>query len=73
MVEGEELPDRKFIIHSVGGKDGSPYGLGVGHRLFWPVFFKRQGISFWLIFAEKFGTPTAVGKYPGGADPGDQT
>jgi phage gp29-like protein len=72
MVEGEALPERKFIVHSVGGKDGSPFGQGVGSRLFWPVFFKRKGIGFWLIFADKFGSPTSVGKYPAGASLADQ-
>jgi phage gp29-like protein len=67
MFPGMALPDRKFIVHSFGAKDGSPYGLGLGSRLFWPVFFKRQGITFWLTFADKFGSPTAVGKYPTGA------
>jgi len=67
MIEGEELPGRKFIVHRFGGKDGSPYGLGLGNRLFWPVFFKRQDIGFWLVFADKFGSPTAIGKYPKGA------
>jgi phage gp29-like protein len=66
MLPGEELPDRKFIVHRFGAKDGNPYGLGLGSKLFWPTFFKRQGISFWLVFAEKFGSPTAIGKYPEG-------
>ena len=61
---GIELPERKFIVHQFGAKDGSPYGLGLGHKLFWPVFFKRQDIAFWLTFADKFGSPTALGKYP---------
>ncbi|MEZ0317142.1 MAG: DUF935 domain-containing protein [Methylophilaceae bacterium] len=64
MSDGEIMPDRKFIVHTVGAKDGNPYGLGLGSKLFWPVFFKRQDITFWLTFADKFGSPTAVGKYP---------
>ena len=72
MLNGEELPDRKFVVHSAGGKDGSPYGLGLGSKLFWPTFFKRQNITFWLTFADKFGSPTAVGKYPGGTSDDDQ-
>lgn len=72
MVHGDELPARKFIVHSAGGKDGSPYGLGLGSRLFWPTYFKRQNITFWLTFADKFGSPTAVGKYPGGTSETDQ-
>ncbi|WP_297572597.1 DUF935 domain-containing protein [uncultured Deefgea sp.] len=69
---GEALPERKFLIHRYGAKDGNPYGLGLGTRLFWPVFFKRQGIQFWLTFADKFGSPTAVGKYPKGTQPAEQ-
>jgi phage gp29-like protein len=72
MVAGEELPDRKFIVHTVGEADDSPYGRGIGNKLFWPVFFKRQGISFWLIFCDKFGSPTPHGKYPKGSTPTEQ-
>lgn len=71
-LDGEALPDHKFIIHRHGGDDDSPYGLGLGSMLFWPVFFKRQGITFWLSFADKFGSPTPLGKYPGGATPTEQ-
>lgn len=72
MMEGVSLPERKFIVHRFGAKDGSPFGLGLGNRLFWPVFFKRQDIGFWLTFADKFGSPTAVGKYPKGAGASEQ-
>lgn len=72
MLKGEVLPEHKFIVHSVGAKDGNPYGLGLGSKLFWPVWFKRQGITFWLTFLDKFGSPTAVGKYPPGTLPIDQ-
>lgn len=72
MLRGEELPPRKFVVHRCGAKDGNPYGLGLGTRLFWPVWFKRQGIQFWLTFADKFGSPTAVGKYPTGSSIEDQ-
>jgi len=69
---GIELPDRKFIVHSVGSKDGNPFGLGLGTRLFWPVLFKRNGMEFWLTFADKYGTPTAIGKYPAGTPQSEQ-
>ncbi len=65
---GEALPERKFIVHRYGAKDENPYGLGLGTRLFWPVFFKRQGIKYWMVFCEKFGMPTAVGKYAPGTE-----
>lgn len=67
LLQGRKVPDRKFLIHRFGGKYNNPWGLGLGTRLFWPVFFKRQGIQFWLAFAERFGTPVPVGKYPNNA------
>lgn len=67
IVYGEPLPARKFVVHRFGSKDGNPWGLGIGSQLFWPVFFKRQSVQFWLTFLDKFGSPTALGKYPSGA------
>lgn len=66
MREGLPLPDRKFIVHRVGVKGNNPFGLGLGTRLFWPVLFKREGVTFWLHFLEKFAGPTVVGKTPYG-------
>lgn len=73
LIQGIELPDRKFVIHQFGAKDGNPYGLGLGTRLFWPVLFKRQGIKFWLTFCDKFGSPTAMGAYPKGSTEKEQS
>lgn len=73
-AEGEALPDRKFIVARFGEEDTEdPYGLGLGASLFWPVYFKRQGLAFWLVFADKFGNPTVLGEYPPDADDGQQT
>ena len=72
MLNGEELPDRKFIVHRFGVKGNNPYGLGLGSKLFWPVLFKREGITFWLTYLEKFAAPTPVGKYPIGMLPEEQ-
>ncbi|MDD5391194.1 MAG: DUF935 family protein [Gallionellaceae bacterium] len=70
---GEELPEKKFWHFATGSDhDDEPYGLGLAHWLYWPVFFKRSGVKFWLIFLEKFGMPTAVGKYPTGTPKPDQ-
>lgn len=54
-----------YFWHFATGTDNDdePYGVGLGHWLYWPVLFKRNGIKFWLIFLEKFGMPTAIGKY----------
>lgn len=67
MWKGEQLPDRKFIIHRFGVKGNNPYGLGLGYRLFWAVLFKREGVAFWLHFLDKFAGPTIVGKAPVGS------
>jgi phage gp29-like protein len=65
---GEELPTRKFWHFSTGAdNDDEPYGLGLGHWLYWPTWFKRNDLKFWLFFLEKFGQPTAMGKYQSGA------
>ncbi|OIO05425.1 MAG: hypothetical protein AUJ49_01310 [Desulfovibrionaceae bacterium CG1_02_65_16] len=72
MYQGEPVPPRKFIVHTFGDKDGSPYGLGLGTRLFWYVLFKREDFRSWLLFLDKFASPTAVGKYPQGAQAPEQ-
>lgn len=65
MIDGEPVPARKFVVFTFGDSD-NPYGKGLGRRLWWPVWFKKNGIKFWMIFLDKFGMPTTVGKYPPG-------
>lgn len=65
MIDGEAIPDKKFLSFQFGDSD-NPYGRGLGQRLWWPVWFKKHGVKFWLVFLEKFGMPTVVGKYPSG-------
>lgn len=65
MYEGIPLEQPYFWHFSTGSdNDDEPYGTGLAHWLYWPVLFKRNGLKFWLIFLEKFASPTAVGKYP---------
>jgi phage gp29-like protein len=69
QVDGSfsKMPDRKFWVVNTGADHSdNPYGLGLAHWLYWPTYFKRTDIKFWLIFLEKFGMPTAVGKAPAG-------
>lgn len=70
--DGEAVPARKFLTWTYGGHDHNPYGRGLGHQLYWPVWFKKNGIKFWMVFAEKFGSPTVIGKYPAGASDADK-
>ncbi len=68
-ADGIALPPRKFWTFSTGAdSDDEPYGLGLAHWLYWPTFFKRNSLRIWLTMLDKFAVPTAVGKYPAGAD-----
>jgi phage gp29-like protein len=71
--DGERVPQRKFWVAAVGASHhDEPYGRGLAHALYWPVWFKRQGARFWATFLEKFGAPTAVGRFPAGTDAGER-
>lgn len=62
--DGEPLPPQKFWIFNTGAdNDDEPYGRGLAHWLYWPVWFKKNHLRFWLVFLEKFGQPTPMGKY----------
>ncbi len=73
MIEGIEVPDRKFVVFRNTSDSGSYYGDGLGRSLYWPVWFRKNGIKFWAIFCDKFGSPTGVGKYPPGTPKEKQT
>ena len=65
---GIVMPERKFWTFESGSDhDDNPYGVGLGSYCYWPAFFKRNGIRFWLLALEKYGAPTAVGTYPANA------
>ncbi|MDF3841095.1 DUF935 family protein [Pseudomonas citronellolis] len=73
MFEGETCPSPYFWHFCTGAdNDDEPYGLGLAHWLYWPVYFKRNGLKFWLTFLDKFGMPTAVGKFSKDATPEDK-
>ncbi|KCV27202.1 PF06074 family protein [Bordetella bronchiseptica 00-P-2730] len=75
MLEGVPAEGPYFWHFATGAdNDDEPYGQGLGHWLYWPVFFKRQGIRFWLTFLDKFGQPSRVGKYDAqSATPADKS
>ena len=66
-VEREVMPDRKFWTCTFGAEDDdSPYGVGLGSFLYWPVWFKRNAIRWWAIFLETTASPTAKAEVPPG-------
>jgi len=65
--QGETVPREKFWCYRAGADHvDNPYGKGLAHYLFWPAYFKRQGLRFWLTFLDKFGMPTLHGKLAAG-------
>jgi phage gp29-like protein len=57
-TNGIPLPDRKFILLRYWAEENEdPYGRGLGHDLFWPVYFKRNGVALWNALLEKLGLP----------------
>ena len=69
-MDGEAVPERKFIVHrhTIDDDDDDPYGVGIGSVLFWPAWFKRQVLAHWLRGTEKHATPTTVLQYDGNYD-----
>lgn len=64
-VEGLPLPLRSMVIHRHWAYSNfmDPYGTGLGRQLYSLVEFRRTLMSFWLQYADKHTTPTAVGKF----------
>jgi phage gp29-like protein len=63
---GELVPEQKFIVFSYRPRAGNRRGRPLLRAVFWPSWFKRQTVRFWLRFGEK-GPGTAVVKYANGA------
>jgi len=68
MIEGEEIPEYKFLLPRHHASYQNPYGERVLSRCFWPVVFKRGGFKYWAVFTEKFGMPWVRGKVPRGTN-----
>ena len=64
QAEYRPMPPRKFWNVTWGAEDDdSPYGTGLGHVLWWPVYLKRNGARFWAAFLDRFGVPTTKATY----------
>jgi phage gp29-like protein len=64
-IEGIPLPLRSMVIHRHWSYSNfmDPYGTGLGRQLYSLVEFRRTLMAFWLQYADKHTTPTAVGKF----------
>ena len=72
MLEGELLPERKFLLMQYDADPENPYGVGLGQSCYWPWWFKKFDVKFWVIFMERFGMPFPLGKYPPGTEKSQQ-
>jgi phage gp29-like protein len=71
-TQGIPVPDRKFILVRYWAEENEDaYGRGLGYDLFWPVFFKRNGVALWNALLEKHGQPFVYAEYPNGTSDGD--
>lgn len=60
----EPVAERKIIYHRHEMLDDAPFEEPLLLTLYWPWFFKKNALGFWMVVAEKFGIPSVVGKYP---------
>jgi len=65
MFEGVELPQRKFIVNRYYvSHNGDPYGSALGRILYPLVKFRRRAIESYVLYGDRYATPTAVAKAP---------
>lgn len=69
--DGTPVPDYKFLVPRHNASYDNPYGDAILSKVFWPVTFKKGGMTFWVQFVEKYGMPLVLGKYPSGTSKDD--
>lgn len=71
-ADGADLPNFKYIRHVHPAKSGIPIRGGLARAVAWSWMFKNFGIKDWVVFAEVYGQPIRVGKYPASATDADR-
>jgi phage gp29-like protein len=66
------LPAFKFINTVIRAKSGLPIRSGLARLATWSWMFKAYTLRDWAIFAQTFGQPVRVGKYPIGSSEADK-
>jgi len=69
---GEELPPNKFIVFTSRARSGFANRGGLLRSVAWLYLFKNYDLKHWVTFAEIFGIPFRLGKYPTGATAEDK-
>lgn len=68
----QTLAPFKFVWLQLGAKSGIPIRGGLARNAAWCFLFKNFGLKDWVQFAETYGKPLRVGKYPTGASEDDK-
>jgi phage gp29-like protein len=68
----QDLQPLKFVVHTHQSKSGLPIRGGLARIAAWAYLFKNYAVKDWVAFAEIYGQPLRVGKYPPNATPDDR-
>jgi phage gp29-like protein len=63
-ISYEPVPDNRFLLIQHRPTYLNPYGDKTFSKCFWPVTFKKKGMTWWTVFIEKYGGAFLFGKYP---------
>lgn len=69
--QGVALEPYRWVTHITKAKSGFPVRAGLGRVLVWWYLFKNVAVKDWAAYAEIFGMPLRVAKYPTGTKPAD--
>jgi len=64
MIDGVEVPERTFIVHTPLGEYENPYGTGLASSTYFHSLFKRDALFWWQLFNEKYASPTVKLTHP---------
>ncbi len=71
-IEGEELPEAKFLRHMPRTKLGLPLRRGMARPAAWGYLIQQFTLQDWAAFSEVYGMPLRVGKYNASASGADK-
>ncbi len=71
-IEGEELPEAKFLRHVPRTRLGLPLRRGMARPAAWAYLIQQFGLQDWAAFSEVYGMPLRVGKYNASASGADK-
>lgn len=72
VVEGEDLPKARFMVHMPAPRMGLPIRRGLARPASWAYMVQSFTLQDWSAFAEVYGIPFRVGKYGPGASEADK-